>query len=321
MPVPRIYFSRCLGFAACRWNGERLRDEFVERLASRVEVLHDCPEMGIGLGCPRDPIRAVKEGGTVDLYQPATGRSVGAEMRAWSSSLLDSLPAVDGFLLKSRSPSCGWKDAKVYNSRKPDAGSAPGAGLFGAAVLAARPGVPVEGINWGVVGRERHPVDVVTWYQARGFCFWAGRRLCSESEWEKAARGTDGRLYPWGNEAPTCERAVMKTGGYDACGNANSFAVGSKPLGRSPYGVEDMLGNVSEMTQDWLWLYAEAPTDGSAREWGDEPPAAELQNRALRGSSLADDAMYTRATLRNAIYQYQRGTAIGFRCCTSVAPR
>lgn len=144
MPVPRIYFSRCLGFAACRWNGERLRDEFVERLAARVEVLHDCPEMGIGLGCPRDPIRAVKEGGTVDLYQPATGRSVGAEMRAWGARLLDSLPAVDGFLLKSRSPSCGWKDAKVYNSRKPDSGSAPGAGLFGAAVLAARPGVPVE---------------------------------------------------------------------------------------------------------------------------------------------------------------------------------
>lgn len=142
---PRIFFSRCLGFEACRWNGEIINDDFLRRLSALVEVVHDCPEMGIGLGCPRAPVRVVRdERGALELWQPAKGLGYGAAMIAWSAERLGRLEIVDGFLLKSRSPSCGWKDVKVYASARPDSGSTIGAGFFGAAVRAARPGIPVE---------------------------------------------------------------------------------------------------------------------------------------------------------------------------------
>lgn len=149
-PAPRIFVSRCLGFEKCRWNGEVIHDETVERLAlmareGRVELFHDCPEMGIGLGCPRDPVRVVRDAEAgFELYQPATGARLGESMRAWSRAALEALPEVDGFILKSRSPSCGFKDVKIHDSFRPEAGAKPGAGIFGAAVIAARPGIPVE---------------------------------------------------------------------------------------------------------------------------------------------------------------------------------
>jgi len=144
-PRPRVFFSRCLGFERCRWNNELVHDDLAARLARLVDVVHDCPEMGIGLGCPRDPVRVVRgDGGVTELLQPASGRTYGSSMREWSAKRLLSMGSVEGFLLKSRSPSCGWKDVKVYSSMRPDAGSSPGQGIFGAAVLESRPGIPVE---------------------------------------------------------------------------------------------------------------------------------------------------------------------------------
>ncbi len=142
--TPRLFVSRCLGFEACRWNGEIIDDEFVRKLSGLVEVLHDCPEMGIGLGCPRDPLRVARVETGVELLQPATGRRFAAQMSAWSKDCLEKLPPVDGFILKSRSPSCGWKDVKIYDSDRPDSGSRQGTGIFGAAVLEHAQGLPVE---------------------------------------------------------------------------------------------------------------------------------------------------------------------------------
>jgi len=102
-----------------------------------------------------------------------------------------------------------------------------------------------------------YPVVRVLWGEAQKYANWAGKQLPSEEQWEKAARGTDGRLYPWGNELPTAERGVfvnLKTH------KPTMFQpVGSKPKGASPYGCLDMSGNVYEWTRDWHEPYPNNP--------------------------------------------------------------
>jgi formylglycine-generating enzyme required for sulfatase activity len=90
----------------------------------------------------------------------------------------------------------------------------------------------------------RQPAVGITWFNAQNYCAWAGRRLPTEAEWEKAARGTDGDLYPWGNEPPTCERAHTR-----GCTPEVTLEVGSLPAGH--YGIFDMAGNGYEWVQDW----------------------------------------------------------------------
>ena len=77
------------------------------------------------------------------------------------------------------------------------------------------------GCNFGVPGRTDHPINCATWEQAKRYCEWAGERLPSEAEWEKAARDNDGREFPWGNEPATCERAVMDEGHGNSCGRGD----------------------------------------------------------------------------------------------------
>ena len=98
---------------------------------------------------------------------------------------------------------------------------------------------------WGT--HEDHPVVFVTWEDGRAYCEWAGGRLPTEAEREKAARGTDKRMYPWGNEPPDAERAVhRRSWGFGA-----TDPVGAHPSGASPYGVLDIAGNVWEWCMDW----------------------------------------------------------------------
>lgn len=126
MPVharPEVVVSKCLGFDACRWNGETVREDFVEMLGPWVRWHPVCPEVAMGLGVPREPIRVVEQKGAPRLVQPATGRDYTEAMEKFSAAHLDGLGPVDGFLLKNRSPSCGPLDVKIYTSLKPGASS------------------------------------------------------------------------------------------------------------------------------------------------------------------------------------------------------
>src|ERR1700722_912791 len=106
-PKPRIVISKCIGFEACRYNGEIVEDKFVHRLAGHVEFICVCPEVEIGLGTPREAVRIVSAGDEFKLIQPASGLDLTRKMRAFTGDFLSSLGDVDGFILKTRSPSCG----------------------------------------------------------------------------------------------------------------------------------------------------------------------------------------------------------------------
>ena len=143
-PRPRVVVSKCLEFDHCRYNGLMISSDVVRALKPLVDFVPVCPEVEIGLGVPREPIRIVVSRGRRALVQPSTGADVTARMKAFAGSFLSSLGDVDGFLLKSRSPSCGIKDVKIFSGIEKQAASDKGAGFFGSAVLEAFVGYPVE---------------------------------------------------------------------------------------------------------------------------------------------------------------------------------
>jgi len=163
--------------------------------------------------------------------------------------------------------------------------------------------------NYGESGHDNHPVNCVDWSQAQAFCAWAGKRLPTEAEWEKAARGVSGWKYPWGNAPePTCDYAVM----FDelACGTRDTMAVGSKPKGASPYGVMDMSGNVWEWVGDWFdtGYYAASPPK-------DPVGPAKGTYRVLRGGSWGMSyENFLRASARWGKEPAADFGTIGFRC-------
>jgi uncharacterized protein YbgA (DUF1722 family)/uncharacterized protein YbbK (DUF523 family) len=133
---PIVVASRCLGFDAVRYDGSIIRDDFVAALKPHVTFIPVCPEAEIGLGIPREPVRVVEVDGVRRLVQPATGADLTEKMGNFAASFLGGLDAVDGFILKSRSPTSGLKDVKIYPGAAKAAPLGKGAGFFGGAVLA-----------------------------------------------------------------------------------------------------------------------------------------------------------------------------------------
>jgi uncharacterized protein YbgA (DUF1722 family)/uncharacterized protein YbbK (DUF523 family) len=141
---PVVVLSRCLDLEPVRYDGQVVPYDFVRQLEPWVEYRPVCPEVEIGLGVPRDPIRIVELHGRAHLIQPDTGADYSEDMKSFADEFLNSLGAVDGFILKSRSPSCGIKDTKIFQGSHEKAPSTRGAGFFGARAKELYPGLAVE---------------------------------------------------------------------------------------------------------------------------------------------------------------------------------
>lgn len=176
---PRVCVSKCLEFEACRWNGLKISSGVVKLLKPHVDFVPVCPEVEIGLGVPRDPIRLTAGDDGPRLVQSDTGLDHTDKMLAFAEKFLSGLGEVDGFILKERSPSCGMKNVKLYpGPGKVQALGSKNAGIFGSAVMEKYPGVPVEdeGRLHNFTIREHFLTSLFTLARFRAA---AGRRMAS----------------------------------------------------------------------------------------------------------------------------------------------
>jgi len=141
---PIIGISKCLEFDMCRYDGSRINNNFVRNMKKYVDFVQVCPEVGIGLGTPRKPIRLVKIDGVKNLYQPSSEKNLTEEMHNFTKKFVSSVDNLDGFIFKRDSPTCGISNVRLYHKLGTDSGYQKTTGMFSEGVSAEFPNMVKE---------------------------------------------------------------------------------------------------------------------------------------------------------------------------------
>ena len=141
---PIIGISKCLEFDMCRYDGSRINNNFVRNMKKYVDFVQVCPEVGIGLGTPRKPIRLVKIDGVKNLYQPSSEKNLTEEMHSFTKKFVSSVDILDGFIFKRDSPTCGISNVRLYHKLGTDSGYQKTSGMFSEGVSAEFPNMVKE---------------------------------------------------------------------------------------------------------------------------------------------------------------------------------
>ncbi len=249
--------------------------------------------------------------GMVSVYVPAGEFLIGDNASKWADERPQHTVHLDAFWIDQTEVTNRMFQRFVQASSYETEAERAGVGYFwnGAgwdAVVGASWRTPF-GQESNIDNRLDQPVIHMSWNDAVAYCTWAGRRLPTEAEWEKAARGTDGRLYPWGNAPPDARHGNFG-------GNVGDLiAVGSYPQNASPYGALDMAGNVYEWVADWYGkdYYSNSPSQNPAG-----PTSGTY--RVVRGGSWQLDPLRLRTVEREVSGPQYSNSNIGFRCALAV---
>ena len=273
------------------------------------------------LACAAMPIIAILRGTTVTPYEkPASGDA--AEVESVAESTPGEEPIPNEMVTIAAGPFVRGTENGGFDERPPRTIHLDEFSIdrfevtnhqyqqFVVATGHRKPGLPSRyAKSGGKVRGTNQPIVYVSWDDADEYCRWIGKRLPTEAEWEKAMRGSDGRLWPWGN----AEQANGANWARVQDGHEVSAKVGTFQADKSPYGVMDGAGNVMEWVADWYdeTYYKTSPDQN--------PPSPEYGTyRVLRGGSYTTTGADVRITSRSKMMPDFRDETIGFRCASSI---